>query len=227
MSDQIRSMFSRISRRYDLANTLLSFGAHHRWRMKSVRLAAPKKDARVLDLACGTGDFAIEFAKAIGDQGHVVAGDFSEEMLRLAEKKASKYNISFVVADAMNLQFDDESFDVCSIAFGIRNVDDPVVALYEMKRVLKGKGKIVVLEFGQTSGFFGKLFRLYSNHVIPLIGSFVTRDRNAYKYLQESSMKFPCGDAFALMLNNAGFKNVIQKKLLFGVVYIYVGDKNI
>ncbi len=220
-------MFSRISRRYDLANTLLSFGAHHLWRQKAVQLAAPKKDARVLDLACGTGDFAIAFAKAIGDQGNVVAGDFSEEMLRLAEKKASKYNISFVIADAMNLQFDDESFDVCSIAFGIRNVDDPIVALLEMSRVVKPDGKIVVLEFGQPDGLFGNLFHWYSNHVIPLIGGLVTRDRNAYKYLQESSMKFPCGDAFTMMLNNAGFENVIQKKLLFGVVYIYVGDKNI
>lgn len=188
-------------------------------------LTAPLHGAKVLDLATGTGDFAIAFARAIGVDGEVVATDFTPDMLRHAEKKIERYNISLAVADAMQLQFDDNSFDVCSIAFGIRNVDDPVVALREMKRVVKPGGKIVVLEFGQPSGCFGMFYRWYSNVVIPFLGGIITGERKAYKYLQISSVAFASGAQFIGMMNQAGVHVLAMKRLLFGAVCVYVGEK--
>ncbi len=225
MSDQIRNMFSRISKRYDLANTLLSLGQHYRWRKIAVRFADIPKGAKVLDLACGTGDFAIAFAREIGTEGSVIATDFSDEMLRHAKEKIAGYNISLEAADAMSLRFNDNLFDAVAIAFGIRNIDDPVIALREMKRVVKAEGKIVVIEFGQPSGFFGMVYTWYSNAVIPFLGGIITGERNAYRYLQTSSAAFPCGDEFIAIMKSAGIERVSVRKLLFGVVWIYLGKK--
>lgn len=225
MSEKVRNMFSQISPRYDLANTLLSFGSHYRWRRKAVQLTNPPVGGKLLDLACGTGDFAIAFARAFGKKGSVIATDFSEEMLQYAQAKIHGYNISLELADAMHLPFDSNMFDVCSIAFGIRNVDDPVAALREMNRVVKPNGKIVVLEFGQPRGFFGKMYRLYSRHWIPVMGGIITGNKHAYSYLQKTSADFPCGERFAALMKRAGIDHVQTKKLLFGAVYIYVGKK--
>ena len=218
-------MFSRIARRYDAANTWLSFGLHHRWRAKAVRLAAPPESARALDLACGTGDFAIAFAKVIGEHGSVIATDFTSEMLVHAKEKVARYNITLEQADAMSLQYAELSFDVCSIAFGIRNVDNPVTALREMNRVVKPGGKIVVLEFGQPDGWFGKMYRWYAETIIPFLGGLITGEKSAYQYLQTTSRDFPCGEKFTSLMRQAGIENIDLYAFTGGVVYLYVGRK--
>lgn len=222
---KIRSMFASISRRYDRANTVLSGGVHHLWRRKAVRRAGVKSGDRVLDCATGTGDLAIAFRKAVGDSGRVVGTDFVPEMLDLARSKAQ--NVEWQVADVTRLPFEDATFDVASISFGIRNVNDPRKGIAEMARVVRGGGRVIVLELGQPRGrAFGTLFHWYSRHVLPRLGGAVTGDPAAYQYLQTSSGRFPCGDELvALMRESADFASVDFVPLTFGIAYLYRGVK--
>jgi len=222
---KIRTMFASISRRYDRANTVLSGGVHHLWRRKAVRRAGVNTGDRVLDCATGTGDLAIAFRKAVGDSGRVVGTDFVPEMLELARAKAK--NIEWEVADVTHLPFDDATFDVASISFGIRNVNDPRKGIAEMARAVRSGGRVIVLEFGQPSSrAFGALYDWYSRKVLPRLGGAVTGDRAAYNYLQTSSERFPCGDAFAtLMRESADFASVDYVPLTFGIAYLYRGVK--
>jgi demethylmenaquinone methyltransferase / 2-methoxy-6-polyprenyl-1,4-benzoquinol methylase len=226
MSEKVRTMFASIADRYDAINTVLSFGIHHRWRKRAVKLSKAAPGDHVLDCATGTGDFAISFKKAVGEKGHVVGTDFCAEMLAPAPVKAQKRNmdIEFSVADAMNLPFDDNRFDISSIAFGIRNVDDPEVSLREMARVVKPGGRVVVLEFGQPKGLMGLPFRAYSKFVIPTIGGLLSGNREAYQYLPETSAAFPAGDRFVdLMMGTGKFADAKAHSLQSGIAYIYVG----
>lgn len=226
MSEKVRTMFASIADRYDAINTVLSFGIHHRWRKRAVRLSKAAPGDHVLDCATGTGDFAISFKKAVGEKGHVVGTDFCAEMLAPAPVKAQKrkMDIEFSVADAMNLPFDDNRFDICSIAFGIRNVDDAEVSLREMARVVKPGGRVVVLEFGQPKGLMGLPFRAYSKYVIPTIGGLLSGNREAYQYLPETSAAFPAGDRFVdLMMGTGKFADAKAHSLQSGIAYIYVG----
>lgn len=219
-------MFSGIAQRYDRANTVLSLGIHHLWRRRAVQLAQVTKGSRVLDCATGTGDLAIAFAKAVGEAGVVVGTDFNEDMLALAPQKArdSGMKIQFELADVQNLRYSDSSFDVCSIAFGIRNVDDMDVALREMARVVVPGGRVVVLEFGQPSGVFGMLYRWYGRHVIPTIGKMITGQRAAFEYLPTTAAAFPAGPRFIEVMNRVGaFSSVRMQALTGGVAYVYVG----
>jgi demethylmenaquinone methyltransferase/2-methoxy-6-polyprenyl-1,4-benzoquinol methylase len=180
----------------------------------------------VLDCASGTGDLAIEFKQAVGPSGKVVATDFCAEMLALAPRKADRagLEIEFKVADAAALPYPNRSFDVCSIAFGIRNVDDPLQCLAEMARVTRPGGRVVVLEFGQPRGAYGTLFRLYSRRVIPWVGGALTGARGAYEYLPRTAAAFPSGDQFLTMMRTASaFAGVRAKPLTFGTAYVYVG----
>ncbi|HEV7238149.1 MAG TPA: bifunctional demethylmenaquinone methyltransferase/2-methoxy-6-polyprenyl-1,4-benzoquinol methylase UbiE [Thermoanaerobaculia bacterium] len=222
---KIRTMFASISRRYDRANTVLSGGVHHLWRRKAVRRAGVSAGDRVLDCATGTGDLAIAFRKAVGDSGRVVGTDFVPEMIELARAKAR--NIEWDVADVTRLPFDDAVFDVASISFGIRNVNDPRKGIAEMARVVRSGGRVIVLEFGQPpSRAFGALYDWYSRRVLPRLGGAVTGDRAAYNYLQTSSERFPCGDDFAaLMRESADFASVDHIPLTFGIAYLYRGVK--
>jgi demethylmenaquinone methyltransferase/2-methoxy-6-polyprenyl-1,4-benzoquinol methylase len=222
---KIRTMFAAISRRYDRANTVLSGGVHHLWRRKAVKRAGMKVGDRVLDCATGTGDLAIAFRKAVGDSGRVVGTDFVPEMLGLARVKAQ--NVEWDVADVTRLPFDDDSFDVASISFGIRNVDDPRKGIAEMARVVRSGGRVIVLEFGQPRGrAFGALYNWYSHQVIPRLGGAVTGEAAAYRYLQKSSGRFPCGDEFvALMRESADFATIDFVPLTFGIAYLYRGVK--
>ena len=222
---KIRTMFASISRRYDRANTVLSGGVHHLWRRKAVRRAGVKAGDRVLDCATGTGDLAIAFRKAVGDSGRVVGTDFVPEMLERARTKAK--NIEFEVADVTQLPYDDAAFDVASISFGIRNVNDPRKGIAEMARVVRSGGRVIVLEFGQPpSRAFGALYDWYSRKVLPRLGGAVTGERDAYNYLQTSSERFPCGDDFAaLMRESADFASVDYIPLTFGIAYLYRGVK--
>ena len=220
-------MFSTIAPRYDVVNELLSFGVHKGWRKATVRAASVDPGMSVLDCASGTGDLALAFKRAVGKDGDVVGTDFCAEMLARAPAKAESagLDIRFEVADVLKLPYPSARFDRASIAFGIRNVDDPVQALRELRRVVKPGGKVVVLEFGQPTGFFGALYRFYSRFVMPLIGGLVSGNRAAYQYLPRTAAAFPAGEAFLHLMDQAGgFKTRMALPLTFATAFVYVGE---
>jgi demethylmenaquinone methyltransferase/2-methoxy-6-polyprenyl-1,4-benzoquinol methylase len=220
-------MFETIAPSYDRVNAVLSLGVHHRWRKEAVRLSGAAPGMKVLDCATGTGDLALAFKRIVGATGEVVGTDFSPKMLARAPHKAKKQGleIHFQVADAQKLPYEDDHFDLASISFGIRNVDDPVVCLQEMARVVPPGGKVVVLEFGQPSGPLGALFRLYSTHVMPRLGGWLSGNREAYEYLPRTSATFPAGDRFLELMDKAGaFSQRHAWPQTSGVAYVYVGS---
>lgn len=228
MSAEVRQMFASIARRYDAANEVLSLGVHKGWRRAAVRISGARPGHRVLDCATGTGDLALEFKREVGQRGEVIGTDFCAEMLESAPGKARRagLEVQFAVADVLALPYPDASFDVASIAFGIRNVDDPLRCLREMSRVVKPGGSVVVLEFGQPRGAFGALFRTYSKTVMPLIGGALTGNRAAYQYLPRTAAAFPAGDRFlALMAESGAFSRSEGHPLTFGTAYVYRGVK--
>ncbi len=226
MSVEVQRMFASIAPKYDAANQVLSLGVHGRWRRAAVRLSAVKPGQRVIDCATGTGDLALEFKRAVGQSGEVVGTDFCAEMLVPAPAKARKAGlpVEFQVADALALPFAPGAFDVASIAFGIRNVDDPVACLRELARVVRPGGRVVVLEFGQPRGLFGALFRAYSRVAMPALGGLLTGNRAAYEYLPRTAAAFPAGDRFLSLMDEAGsFAARTATPLLFGTAFVYVG----
>lgn len=226
MSEKVRSMFADIADDYDRINSVLSFGVHHAWRKKAVLESGALEGDHVLDCATGTGDLAIEFKETVGESGYVMGTDFCAPMIEPAPAKAKGkgLEIDFEVADAMNLPYDDNKFDIASIAFGIRNVDDPVVALKDMARVVKPGGRVVVLEFGQPKGLMKFPYELYSQHIMPAIGGWLSGNREAYTYLPRTSAAFPAGDNFLALMDQSGaFKERRAIKLTGGIAYVYVG----
>lgn len=219
-------MFAAIAPRYDRTNTILSAGIHHLWRRKAVRWSEAKPGDRVLDCATGTGDLAIAFRRKVGDDGHVVGTDFVPEMIKLAREKAPG-DIYFEVADVTNLPYDDRSFDIASISFGIRNVGDPGKGIAEMARVVRPGGRVIVLEFGQPrTRPFSTLYELYTRRILPRLGGAVTGNPEAYDYLQRSAGRFPCGEEFAaLMRESAPFASIEWVPLTMGIAYLYKGVK--
>jgi demethylmenaquinone methyltransferase/2-methoxy-6-polyprenyl-1,4-benzoquinol methylase len=220
-------MFSRVAGRYDRANSVLSLGIHHLWRKKLVNWSGAQAGQKVLDCATGTGDLAIEFKKAVGAEGQVIGTDFCVEMMATAPAKAQAAGLSvqFQQADAMDLKFEDRSFDIVSISFGIRNVNQPVKALREMARVTKTGGYVMVLEFGKMNHpILGPLYNWYSEKVLPFLGGLITGQKEAYSYLQSSSAAFPCRDGFLKLMKEAdSFTEMEFKPVSFGIAYIYRG----
>lgn len=225
---RIQAMFGSIAGGYDRANSVLSGGVHHRWKRECVRWADVKPGDSVLDLATGTGDLALEFRKAVGVEGRVVGLDFTAEMLVVAREKAQRFaSLEFVQGDAQKLDLPSASFHVTSIAFGIRNVERPLDALKEMVRVLKPDGRLMVLEFGQPPNkLWNQVYEFYSRKILPRVGSLITGNRAAYEYLEDSSRKFPCGEAFLDWMRQAGeFKSLEFHALWGGIAYLYKGVK--
>lgn len=221
-------MFASVAGSYDRANQILSFGLHHRWRAAAVQRSGAREGDRVLDCATGTGDLAMAFQRAVGPRGQVVATDFCDEMLALGKEKAARAGLSirFEQADVLALPYETGSFDAASIAFGIRNVDDPDRGLREMARVVRAGGKVIVLEFGQPEGaLFGPVYRLYSHRILPMVGGWVSGQRAAYEYLDRTSSRFPAGETFAALMRGTGaFREVSARPLTGGVVHVYVGE---
>ena len=227
--EKIRSMFSKVASNYDRANSVLSMGVHHLWRKKLVQLSNAKKGMTVLDCATGTGDLALEFKKTVGAEGSVIGTDFCAEMLQPAPAKAKALDlqVQFEQADVTALQYPENKFDITSVSFGIRNVSDPVKALQEMARVTKPGGTVMVLEFGQVNApIFGPLYNFYSEKVLPILGGWVTGQKDAYQYLQKSSSAFPCREGFLDLMKKSGmFSHAEYHSLTGGIAYIYKGTK--
>lgn len=226
MSEAVREMFSEIAPKYDISNTVLSAGIHHRWRTKAVKLSGAKQGDSVLDCATGTGDLIIAFGKVVGKSAKLLGTDFCSPMMDSAPEKAKKNGLSveFQEADVMNLPYNDNAFSIASIGFGIRNVDDPKRGIAEMARVVKSGGKVVVLEFGQPKGLFGRIFQWYSVTILPYIGGILTGKKDAYTYLQKTSAQFPCREEFVKIMQETGqFSHISYTPVTGGIAYIYIG----
>jgi demethylmenaquinone methyltransferase/2-methoxy-6-polyprenyl-1,4-benzoquinol methylase len=202
-------------------------GIHHRWRKRLVSGAGTTKGMSVLDCATGTGDLAFAFKRAVGESGRVSGLDFSPKMISLAKTKSTfkAYPVEFMIGDVLALPFPEDSFDISSIAFGIRNVDDPLAGLMEMARVVRPGGRVAVLEFGQPDGaLFSRLYRWYSNRVIPTIGGWITGTPASYRYLTDSSAAFPASTRFVELMEKTGaFSSINFTPLTLKIAYIYIG----
>ena len=225
----IKKLFSSISKDYDKANNVITWGIAHQWRRTLVHWSGATDGDQVLDCATGTGDLAIEFKKAVGPEGSVLGTDFCQEMLHEAKikVKAAKVDIDFQLADTTGLNYEANTFDVTSIAFGIRNVLDPLKALSEMARVTKPGGSVMVLETGNTQvPLFKSAFRFYFKNIVPLLGGWVTGNKPAYQYLNKSSSQFPSGSDFTNFMRRTGqFQSAKYQSLMGGSCFLYKGVK--
>ncbi len=224
---QVEAMFDAIARRYDVLNRLLSFGLDTYWRRKAVGQLASLAPLRVLDVATGTGDLALEAALQL--QPDLVIGvDISTAMLSLARTKAKRRplgcKIVFRHADAGQLPFPERHFDAVVVGFGVRNFQDVQLSLAEISRVLVPLGQLVVLEFSRPGRFLVRqASAAYSRGVLPLVGRAVSKDRGAYRYLPDSIASFPSGERFLDLMRGAGFTNLSCRPLTCGIVSLYSG----
>jgi demethylmenaquinone methyltransferase/2-methoxy-6-polyprenyl-1,4-benzoquinol methylase len=225
---QVAHMFNRISRRYDFLNHFLSLGIDILWRKKAIRLLKDKHPKSILDVATGTGDFAIEALALNPDR--VIGVDISEGMLDVGRKKLRQRKldsrIELRTGDSEKLPFDDNIFDAVIVAFGVRNFENLESGLKEMLRVLKPGGMVVILEFSKPSKFpMKQLYNAYFTAILPTIGRLISRDDSAYRYLPESVQAFPDGAEFLNVLSGAGYKNPQCDPLTFGISSLYWGSK--
>ena len=224
-------MFNGIAADYDLLNHMLSAGIDNCWRRKAVReVFSGKNRTDILDMATGTGDFAIALARKSPAGGRITGIDISSEMLagcrHKIEKKGLTEKISLTHGDCENLPFDDGKFDAVTAGFGVRNFENLEKGISEMFRVLKPGGKAVILELSTPDGrLIGSLYRFYFHRVLPLIGGIVSGSKGAYKYLPASVDKFPRPEKFCGIMRECGFCNVSAKALTFGICRMYVGEK--
>ena len=225
---RIRSMFGNIAPSYDLLNHLLSLNVDHYWRWRTTRIVPPTGAAPILDLCTGTGDLALAYDRAARGRTPIVGADFCHPMLvRAVAKLRAGQRIRFLEADAQQLPFPDDHFQITTAAFGLRNVTDTNRGLAEMVRVTQPGGKVAILEFSQPRGWlFGRLYRFYFRCVLPLIGQMISRSKdNAYRYLPASVQEFPDGEALAERLRRQGLVEVTWHPLTLGIATLYVGSK--
>lgn len=226
----VREMFSDIAHRYDFLNHFLSLGIDITWRKKAVAKFTAPAGKKILDVACGTGDLSIALAHAGGPTTKIVGADFAENMLVIGDKKIKTAKlderISLGVGDALNLEFDDVSFDGVMCAFGVRNFADLDRGLGEMARVTKSGGELVILEFTQpTNRMIAELYGFYFTRVLPFMGGLVSGKRSAYEYLPASVYKFPTPPKLTEKLESVGFTKVTFMPLTFGICGIHYGIK--
>ncbi len=226
--EQVADMFNNISGRYDFLNHFLSVGIDKRWRKKAIKMLKQYNPKQVLDIATGTGDFAIAALKM--DPDRVTGVDISTGMLEKGNEKIKKKKlddrITLTYGDSENLPFEDNTFDAITVGFGVRNFEDLEKGLSEMLRVLKPGGHAAVLEFSKPKKFPVKQsFKFYSKYIIPTIGKTISKDKRAYTYLPESVEAFPEGQAFSDIMTKVGFKSKERKLVSGGIATIYLGEK--
>lgn len=225
---EVRSMFDSIAWRYDFLNHFLSFGTDFFWRRKAIgEIRKRVKAVDILDVATGTCDLAIAAHKGLGPE-NVTGVDISQRMLEEGRKKLHRKKlekkIHLIIAESENLPFENSSFDVAMAAFGVRNFEDPLKGLSEMRRVLRDQGLIMILEFSRPTMFpFKAVYYFYFKKILPLFGKMFSKDGRAYSYLPDSVNNFPDGEEFMDMLKEAGFKDLYQRRLTGGVATIYIG----
>ena len=230
MSDSpIAAMFDRISPKYDALNHLLSFNLDKVWRRKTAKAVAKSQPKTILDLATGTADLAIALAKQ-NPQAHIIGMDISEKMLDIGKEKVKQRNlenqIELHLGDATALPFEDNSFDAVTVAFGVRNFENLEQSLFEIQRVLKPNGQLVILEFSMPEKFpIKQAYLLYFKHILPKIGKWVSKDNSAYSYLPASVEKFPKPIVFSHLLASFGLGKCNTKRLTMGVAALYVSNK--
>lgn len=224
----IASMFNGIAKKYDLLNLLLSFGVDTIWRRRLIRFITQSRPRKILDIACGTGDLALIFAKK-GIQ--TTGADISQKMLEIAKKKADKLFKNnapeFILASADSLPFEENSFDAVTISFGIRNFENRAKALNEIHRVLRRGGSLAILEFASPrNSLWRSLYNVYLKFFVPFIGRLISRDKRAYSYLSESIASFPKYETFCSEITKGGFVEVKYKSLSGGIAVLYMAHKS-
>ena len=233
---RIRNLFSVIARHYDLLNALLSLKRDSAWRRETVKASGVDLGSKVLDVCTGTGELALAYADKIGAEGFVIASDFCFEMLVIGdqklERKSSSHVLScrdtrFLAADTLTLPFLENTFDVVSVGFGIRNVSDLEMGIREMARVAAPGGRVVILEFTQpVNPLFRSLYYFYFTKILPFVGNLISRNEDdAYGYLPRSVMKFPNCEALKAFMEQCGLTDVQFYRKTFGIVSIHVGKK--
>lgn len=226
--EAVQGIFNDIAPSYDRLNHFLSLNIDKKWRRKAIRCLQGNDKGKLLDVACGTGDFSIAASQA--GVSRIIGIDISEKMLEIGRKKveaaglAAKIDLRY--GDSERMEFADETFDAVTVAFGVRNFEHLEIGLKEMYRVLKQEGKVVILEFSMPRYFLMRqLYRFYFRHILPLVGGWISGNKGAYVYLPESVSRFPQGNDFLQILSVCGFKRTFQKRLTFGVASLYVGYK--
>ncbi len=223
----VKGVFDSVATRYDIMNDLMSAGMHRLWKRHTIDQAAVRAGQYVLDLAGGTGDLALKFARQVGPKGHVVLADINAAMLEQGRRRLVDAgvagNLSIAQVNAESLPFDDGSFDCITIAFGLRNVTDKQSALESMYRVLKPGGKALILEFSEPVKSLKPAYDLYSFKILPLIGKIVAKDEASYQYLAESIRMHPNQETLLGMMQDAGFERCRYQNLTGGVVALHIG----
>jgi demethylmenaquinone methyltransferase/2-methoxy-6-polyprenyl-1,4-benzoquinol methylase len=221
---QVRAMFDRIAGFYDLMNSVMTAGLHHRWRARAADLAALGPGDSALDVACGTGDLAIELARRVGAGGEVIGSDFSEEMLARARAKAP--GLAWEWGNALELPYASGRFDAATVGFGARNFSDLERGLAEMARVVKPGGRVVVLEITTPrKPPLSTFYRVWFDHVVPLIGR-LTGEQEAYTYLPSSVRRFPGPEGLAAAMQRAGLSDIRWVLTAGGIIALHVGTKH-
>jgi demethylmenaquinone methyltransferase/2-methoxy-6-polyprenyl-1,4-benzoquinol methylase len=224
---RVRGVFDSVASRYDVMNDLMSLGLHRVWKAFTLGVSGVREGQRVLDIAAGTGDLALAFARKVGPRGEVVHTDINEAMLRTGRDRLLDAGIVLptVVCDAEKLPFPSDRFDVVSVAFGLRNMTHKEQALREMQRVLRPGGRLLVLEFSRVAAPLAKVYDWYSFQVLPRLGRLVTGDEASYRYLAESIRMHPGQAELKAMMKSAGFGHVDVYNLSAGVVALHCGLK--
>jgi demethylmenaquinone methyltransferase / 2-methoxy-6-polyprenyl-1,4-benzoquinol methylase len=226
---RVHRVFESISEKYDFMNTVISFQRHKAWRKDTMKRMQVKEGADALDVCCGTADWTIAMADAVGQSGKVVGLDFSANMLKVGQQKVKEQNysnIELVQGNAMELPFKDNMFDYVTIGFGLRNVPDYLTVLKEMYRVVKPGGKVVCLETSQpTMPGFRQGYYVYFKYIMPFLGKLFAKSYEEYSWLQESAKDFPNSKELANMFRKAGFVNVEVKPYSGGVAAMHLGFK--
>ena len=226
--EQVAEMFDNIAPKYDFLNHVLSMGIDILWRKKAIRLLKPYQPKQMLDIATGTGDFAIEAISLNPDK--IVGADISRDMLAVGvekiKKKGLQDKISMQYGDSENLPFEDNNFDAITVSFGVRNFENLEKGLGDMLRVLKPGGAVAIIEFSKPQNFpIKQLYNFYFKNILPGIGRVISKDARAYTYLPESVDAFPYGKAFTDIMSSVGYSNIKVYPLTFGLASIYMGEK--